>query len=685
MLKNIHLADLNFLEKQVEPLFRATLSGGLANIFCACLIYVFLYNSPQQSDALILSLAIILLSVVRILLSNRYLDNMGSNINVYLHTHVIFTLFIGVLWGAFVYMQLSYNDESLRNLVILVNFGLIAASIATLSAWMPAYLAYMIPQSLAIFYVFANMNSEYNVQIAGSFVIYAALMVVNSFRFNHRLISELQLIDDLNREIGVREEVQFELEHSKQNLEKKVVERTKELTNANTHLESVILKKEEAEKSLQYLAYHDELTGLPNKNLLIDRIDQSIRTSSREDQSMAILFLDLDRFKNINDSLGHNIGDLLIQEVSTRLHKILRSRDTVSRNGGDEFVVVLERLESTDEAVHVAKKIISYLTETFDIQSHKIHIGASIGISIYPNDGDNSAVLLRNADTAMYKAKKSGGNQLQFYDESMSNKLRNRLVLENELHSALHNNEFHVVYQPQVDCLTGKTTGFESLLRWSNKKCGEISPVQFVPLLEETGLIYSVGEWVIKEVIEFIRIRPASDLIYAINLSVLQFNNYKFIEFVKNEISKAGINPSQIEFEITESLLINDFDKTKSFLNELHALGCAIALDDFGTGYTSMNYLARLPIDVIKIDKSLVRNINSSGNLKSIVTAIVTMSKSLGMKNIFEGIETKEELSVIQSLNGRVIQGFIYSKPLLAKDVDGWLSSGQEVNQARVL
>jgi diguanylate cyclase (GGDEF)-like protein len=685
MFKNIHLADSSFLEKQVEPLFRATLSGGLANIFCACLMYVFLYNSPQQGDALILGLAIILLSVVRIFLSNRYLNNLGSNIYVYLHTHVIFTLFIGVLWGAFVYMQLSYDDESLRNLVILVNFGLIAASIATLSAWMPAYLAYMIPQSLAIFYVFANMNSEYNVQIAGSFVIYAALMIVNSARFNHRLISELQLIDDLNHEINVREEVQFELEHSKQNLEKKVVERTKELINANTHLESVIFKKEEAEKSLQYLAYHDELTGLPNKNLLIDRIDQSIKTSSREDQSMAILFLDLDRFKNINDSLGHSIGDLLIREVSTRLHKILRSRDTVSRNGGDEFVVVLERLESTDEAVHVAKKIISYLTETFEIQSHKIHVGASIGISIYPNDGDTSAVLLRNADTAMYKAKKSGGNQLQFYDESMSNKLRNRLVLENELHSALHNNEFHVVYQPQVDCLTGKTTGFESLLRWSNKKCGEISPVQFVPLLEETGLIYSVGEWVIKEVIEFIRIRPESNLIYAINLSVLQFNNYKFIEFVKNEISKAGINPSQIEFEITESLLINDFEKTKSFLNELHAMGCAIALDDFGTGYTSMNYLARLPIDVIKIDKSLVRNINSNKNLKSIVTAIVTMSKSLGMRNIFEGIETKEELSVIKSLNGSIIQGFIYSKPLLAKDVDSWLSSGQDNNQVRVL
>ena len=685
MSKNTLLADSNFLEKQVEPLFKATLSGGLANIFCACLIFIFLYGSSQESNALILSITITLLSVIRIYVSRHYLKYNTYKLEKYIHSHVFITFLIGVTWAAYAYIQLYYDDESLRNLVFLVNFGLIAASIATLSTWMYAYLAYMIPQSLAIFYVFLKLDNEYSLQMAGAFVIFIGIMVVTSIRYNNRTKKEVELIHDLNSEIGMREEAQLQLEHSKQDLENKVNERTKELVDMNLHLENVIDKKELAEKSLHYLAYHDELTGLPNKNLLVDRINQSIKTSSRDNQKMAILFLDLDRFKNINDSLGHTIGDILIKKVSTRLHKILRSRDTLSRNGGDEFVVVLERLKNTDEAIHVAKKVIYSLTETFEIQGHKIHIGASVGISIYPIDGMTSSTLIRNADTAMYKAKQSGGNQLQFYDESMSNQLRDRLVLENELHGALKKSEFYLLYQPQINCLTGETIGFETLLRWNNAAYGEIGPDRFVPLLEETGLIYSAGEWVVTQVIDFIKTHPISNVTYSINLSVLQFNNYKFIDYVRNEIDKAGIDPAQIEFEITESLLINDFEKTKDFLGELHSIGCSIALDDFGTGYTSMSYLARLPIDIIKIDKSLVRNINKHNNLKSIVKAIVTMSESLGMKNIFEGVETKEELSVIKSMKGNIIQGYLFSKPLMADEIDHWLSLSQDVNQAKIL
>lgn len=682
MFKNTLQKDPAFLEKQVEPLFKATLQGGLANIFSACLIFIFLFDSPQQSYALILSLIIIVLSVIRIFISRHYLEHKTYKIEKYIHSHVLITFFIGVTWSAYAYMQLYYDDESLRNLVILVNFGLIAASIATLSTWMYAYLVYMIPQSLAIFYVFVNLESEYNLQMAGAFVIFTGVMISTSINYNNRFRKELELILDLNNEISMREEVQLQLENSKQGLENKVNERTKELMDMNLHLANIIDEKERAEKSLHYLAYHDELTGLPNKNLLMDRINQSIKTSSRDKQKMAILFLDLDRFKNINDSLGHNVGDILIKKVSLRLHEILRGRDTLSRNGGDEFVIVLERLENTNEAIHVAQKVINCLTNTFTIQGHKIHIGSSVGISIYPTDGDSSSILIRNADTAMYRAKQSGGNQLQFYDESMSNQLRGRLELENELHGALKKNEFYLVYQPQIDCLTGETTGFETLIRWKNTDYGEIGPEQFIPLLEETGLIYSIGEWVVAQVVDFIRRHQVSNITYSINLSILHFNNYKFIDFVRNEINNAGIDPSQIEFEITESLLINDFDKTKDFLSELHSLGCSIALDDFGTGYTSMNYLARLPIDVIKIDKLLVRNINESNNLKSIVKAIVTMSKSLGMKNIFEGIETKEELFVIKSMGGHIIQGFFFSKPLMEDDVDHWLSLSQDVNQA---
>ena len=483
------------------------------------------------------------------------------------------------------------------------------------------------------------------------------------------------MVNDLSSEINIREEVQFELERSKQNLEKEVHSRTKELVDTNRNLESVILKKEAAEKDLQYLAYHDELTGLPNKNLLIDRISQSIKISARDNQQMAILFLDLDRFKTINDSLGHIIGDLLLQEVASRIHQTLRKHDTVSRNGGDEFVVVLEKLKSYNEAISVGKKVIESLTAPFNIHSHGIHIGASIGISVYPSDGDTPSILLRNADTAMYRAKQVGGNQLQFYDASMSNQLRDRLELESELHGALENNEFYMVYQPQVSAKTGITTGVESLMRWNNPKHGEISPDRFIPLLEETGLIYSVGRWVITEVIKLVQLLDNDDVTFSINLSALQCSNHGLLDFVELEIENANVVPGNIEFEITESLLINDFDKTKLFLDRLHTLGCTIALDDFGTGYTSMNYISRLPIDVIKIDKTLIRNIEQNNNLKSIVSAIVTMSNSLGMVNVFEGIESKSELLEIQKLNGDIIQGYYYSKPLNEVSLKAWLNN----------
>ena len=691
MTKN-RLANNTLLKKQVEPLFNATLSGGLANIFAACLVYFLLKDTSHSNYALWLSAGVILSSIARIVVSNHYIIDKKFTLIVYLNAHVILTFIIGVTWALYEFMQYQINNEALRNIVYLINFGLIAGSITTLSTYKKAYLAYMLPQAIAIFAVFVTFDTENNYYMAFAFFVFMVLMISTSFNINRNHIKQIelthnnkQLIQDLNHEIGVRESVQLELEHNKLGLEKKIDERTKDLVEMNMHLENVIDKKDQAEKSLHYLAYHDELTGLPNKNLLVNRINQSIKTSSRDNHKMAILFLDLDRFKNINDSLGHNIGDILIKKVSSRLHKILRSRDTLARNGGDEFVVVIERLENTDVAIHIAKKIINSLTETFEIQAHKIHIGASVGISVYPTDGKTSSNLIRNADTAMYKAKQSGGNQLQFYDESMSNQLRDRLELESELHSALIKDEFYLVYQPQINCLTGKTTGFETLLRWNNSSYGEIGPDRFVPLLEETGLIYSVGEWVVIQVIDFIKTHPISNVTYSINLSVLQFNNFKFIDFVKNEIDKAGVDPSQIEFEITESLLINDFEKTKDFLSELHSLGCSIALDDFGTGYTSMSYLARLPIDVIKIDKSLVRNINENNNLKSIVKAIVTMSKSLGMKNIFEGIETTEELSVIKAMKGNIIQGFLFSKPIMADDIDHWLSLSHDVNQAKIL
>jgi diguanylate cyclase (GGDEF)-like protein len=688
MSENISHRNTALLEKQVLPLFKATLSGGIANIFCALLAFMLLKDTPQQTNAAYLSVAITFFSLVRIIVSHLYITT-NRKLKFFLNSHILITLIIGSCWGLFAYMQIHSDDDALRNLVLLLNFGLISASIATLSSVILAYLAYMLPQSIAIFYVFLTIDSDHNIYMIIAYLVFTTVMILTSAGVSKSHKKEIQLklynrelINDLSKEIGAREKVQFELENNKRELEIKVQARTRELVDINNNLERVIEKKEQAEQTLQYLAYHDELTGMPNRNTLVDRIGQSIKKSSRDRQQMAIVFFDLDRFKNVNDSLGHAVGDELLQEVASRLYSTLRNNDTISRNGGDEFVVVLEELEDTNEAIHVAKKTIDCLTKTFEIQSHKIHLGVSVGISIYPTDGETPLELLRNADTAMYRAKKAGGNQFQFYDESMSRQLRDRLKLEHELHNALLDGEFYLQYQPQISCLSGVTTGFEALMRWNNKKYGEIPPDQFIPLLEETGLIYSVGQWVVSQVIDFISINHAKGITFSINLSALQCNDLAFVYFVREKIEQSGIDPSQIEFEITESLLIKDFEKTKLLLDEMHAVGCAIALDDFGTGYTSMSYLARLPIDIIKVDKTLVHNIDVNNNLMSIVKAIVTMSDGLGIKNIFEGVETMAELAVIKKMGGEIIQGFLFSKPLDTEEAIKWLDVGEDVKQA---
>jgi len=674
------------LEKQIEPLFKSTLSGGLANILASLLVYQVFKDSSLNDTAYKLTIVIIIVSIIRIILSQSYLKNKKYALNTYLYGHIFLTFIIGCTWGIFEFIPHYQKDFFLQSITHIFGFSLIAGSTATLSIHKETYLAYILPQALAILSVFILMDNEISFYLGYAFIFFMIFMISASFSINKTRRKEISLtldnkdlIDDLSKEVRFRKNIQLELEENKSDLEYKVKERTKDLIDINLHLENVIVEKEEAETSLQYLAYHDELTGLPNRNLLLDRINQSIKISSRDDQQMAILFLDLDRFKSINDSLGHNVGDELLKEIPARLHKILRSHDTVSRNGGDEFVVVLEKLKDTSEAVYVAKKIIECLSKTFNIQSHTIHIGASIGISIYPDDGDSPVTLLNNADTAMYRAKKSGGKQLQFYDESMSHQLRDRLELESELHNAIENNEFYMVYQPKVDCNTGKTVGFESLIRWNNAKYGEIGPDRFIPVLEETGMIYDIGIWIVTEVLTFIKRHNTYNQNFSINLSALQCNNFDFIVVVSDLIDDLNIIPNKIEFEITESLLIKDFEKTKIFLDEIHSLGITIALDDFGTGYTSMNYLAQLPIDVIKIDKSFIQNIDTNVNLQSIVKAIVTMSKSLNIENVFEGVETVAELAEIKKMDGTIVQGYYYSKPLQVNEINEWLSQAKKI------
>lgn len=595
------------------------------------------------------------------------------------HAYVFATFIIGL---DFSILSLNYYDLkefNLRYFLTLVHAGLITSAIVTLSVWMRAYLVFTIPQLIALITIFAlngNISVTLITVVFFGFILTIAKRYNANFKEGKHLIEEnKELISNMKTEINNRKDAQLELENHKHKLEEIVESRTRELTAINADLLEQMNIRQKVERELEYLAYYDELTGLPNRSLFIENLKTSLSQAKRNESLLGVLFIDLDRFKNINDSHGHYIGDSLLSIVAERLRDVLRDSDTIARNGGDEFVVVLDNMKDVREPYVVANKIIESLNTKFNIKSHDIHIGASVGISMFPLDGNDALDLLKMSDTAMYEAKKTGRNNFQFYSSAMSNQITNRLNMENALREALDKNEFFLVYQPQVNLITQQTTGFEALLRWNNPEFGIVSPAQFIPILEETGLIYSVGDWIILEALDFIKSGKTQNIKVSINLSALQCGINNYSAQIKRFIESTGVDPSLVEFEITESLMINDFSQTEMFLTDISKLGCTIALDDFGTGYTSFSYLTKLPIDIIKIDRSLITGIENNKNLQNIVRAIVTMSNSLDIKNVFEGVETISELEKVAELNGRIIQGYLFSKPLLESEVSGWFNS----------
>ena len=640
---------------------------------------VFIYAG--ENDHIVLFVTVLVLSVsIRIFLTYYVNKNINVDLERFAHYYVVASLFLGLNFSFITLVHYGLEDPELRIFMTIINIGLITAAIATLAVWMKAYIAFALPQIFALFGVYV-LND--NIYIALSTIVFSVLMLKVAKDFNTKykesrlLIDEnIKLISGMTKEIQDRKNAQLDLENHKTKLEEMIQERTKELEEINFNLENQIEIRQVVEKELEFLAYNDELTGLPNRTLFIEKVKSALLQAKRNETLLSVLFIDLDRFKNINDSHGHNVGDKLLIEVANRLHETLRDSDTIARNGGDEFSILIENMKGIREPFVVANKIIDSMNKKFEVDGHNVHIGASIGISTYPLDGDDALELLKLADTAMYEAKKEGGNNFQFYSSSMSNQISDRLKLETALHSALENNEFFLVYQPQVNANTKKTEGFEALIRWNSPEYGLVSPTKFIPILEDTGLIYSVGEWIIFQVLNFIKEGKSNNIKVSINLSALQCGVANYSNKIKELFNNVGVDPKLIEFEVTESLLINDFNSTEMFLTDISRLGCTIALDDFGTGYTSFSYLTKLPIDIIKVDRSLITEIHVNKNLQDIVKAIITMSKSLNIGNVFEGIETKDELDMITDIsNEAIIQGYYFSKPLTADGVSDWFNN----------
>lgn len=433
-------------------------------------------------------------------------------------------------------------------------------------------------------------------------------------------------------------------------------------------------KEQKAIDELETLANNDSLTGLPNRHAYNERIEELMNDDSVE--NIYMLFMDLDNFKTINDTLGHSVGDLLLQNVAKRLENRITNFNMFSRFGGDEFVFIFTNIDQVETIQSIAQRIHQVFIEVFMLKSYDVYSSVSIGISIYPQSAQNAEGLLRNADVAMYCAKRAGKNQYAIYNSEMSNKSKSELRLEGELHKALANDELFLLYQPQVSLTTEKVVGVEALIRWDNPSSGLVSPITFIPIAERNGLIMPIGEWVIDRACEQLALWKDTDmkkLTVSINLSAKQLLHQNLHSYIRKAITRTEIDSSLLELEITESVIMENINETIEILRDLKTLGVSIAIDDFGTGYSSLSYLKKLPIDKLKIDREFIKDIPEDKDDIAITKAIVSLAKSLDLGIVAEGPERGEHIEFLKDVECNIAQGYYYSKPIPAEDVESFL------------
>ncbi|NBV17970.1 EAL domain-containing protein [Janthinobacterium sp.] len=437
----------------------------------------------------------------------------------------------------------------------------------------------------------------------------------------------------------------------------------------------ITLIKESQEK-LDHMAHHDPLTALPNRLLFHDRLQHALQRAGRDQEQLAILFIDLDRFKNVNDTLGHHVGDELLQKVAGQLAARLREGDTLARLGGDEFIVLLERIDGEYGATQVAEKLMTMFEQPFTVADHELFVTCSVGISLYPDDALDLNMLIRNADVAMYQAKARGRNGYRFYAPSMTGEGVERLRLETFLRRSIEKNEIFLTYQPQVEIDTGRLVGVEALVRWNHPELGLVPPARFIPLAEDSGFINQLGKWVLDAACRQMMHWQAQGLRVpkmAVNLSVKQFERGSIAGMVADILRETGLEPQRLQLEVTESVIMNTGDAL-GFINDLHAIGVGLAIDDFGTGYSSLAYLKQLPVQTLKIDRSFIKDISTDVNDEAIAIAIIQLGKSMHLSVIAEGVETEEQAAFLLRHGCKLAQGYLYSRPVLAQDMlERWL------------
>jgi diguanylate cyclase (GGDEF)-like protein len=428
-----------------------------------------------------------------------------------------------------------------------------------------------------------------------------------------------------------------------------------------------ITERKRIEQQINYMATHDALTGLPNRLMFSQLLNHAIRSAQRHKRQLAVFFIDLDRFKTINDSLGHEAGDRLLKEIARRFKRLLRADDVVGRLGGDEFIILTEEVDELSQIANVAHKILTTTIQPMSLQGEECRITTSIGISIYPKDGDDEQTLIKNADIAMYFAKEEGKNNYQFYSKDIQSQSNKRFCMETNLRRALERNELSLEYQAKVDFKTGMITGVEALLRWQNPSLGSVTPTQFIPVAEETGLIVPIGRWVMKTAcaqnVAWQR-QGLPPVCMAVNLSLRQLMDDNLLEDIKAALKDSGMAPNLWELEITESMVMHNPARLMAVLTDIKKMGVRLAIDDFGTGYSSLAQLKHFPIDTLKVDRSFIRNLAQDSENQAITEAIITMGKTLSLTVVAEGVETQEQKDFLQDHICDEMQGFYFSKPI---------------------
>jgi diguanylate cyclase (GGDEF)-like protein len=499
-----------------------------------------------------------------------------------------------------------------------------------------------------------------------------------------------EIVAVLNSMIGGLHHYKTRMDVDHQLLSMKVEERTSQLSRRNEELNLAVKEVTETKDRLRKMAYYDSLTSLPNRRLFTEQLDLLLRLSRRNKELIALLFIDLDNFKRINDSLGHSAGDLLLREAAKRLSHCIRESDLVahyvdpasqidvSRLGGDEFTVVLNQLDAPESAGMVALRLIHALTQPMTIEGHELVITPSVGIAFAPGDADTVEGLLKAADKAMYHCKTSGKNKFLYYDDSMDAASADRLALENDLRHAIEQGDLLLHYQPQVETLTGEVVGVEALMRWQHPELGLVPPFKFIPLAEEMGLIGALGEWGLEEACRHMVELQTLGLELpqvSVNVSALQFNQ-AFIRRVSEVLTETGLHPKRLQLELTEGIMVDDTEATIQALSHMKELGVQLSIDDFGTGYSSLSYLSRFPLDELKIDRSFVIDINKSENDASLVIAIIAMARSMKLQLVAEGVETQEQYHFLRNHGASVIQGYLFSKPVPLEELKLLLAPG---------